>query len=206
MANGLLVWVVVVGLAVVLGLPRRITFALTIVGVVTVFSFLWHFEFSTRGSLSDPAGIVKFVAVYLGSAVWGAGETAAALVGGIGLALVLAAVRPRVEGSRGPVRRRCRSARGVGAFVVLDGDTDRRRPTGSRHGAGSVLPLLDRELHLLARADGRDSFRRYASASAPSLWLHRRVSAGAAVIGARAWATGRFLRARSCPRSCSGES
>ena len=87
MANGLVVWVVVVGLAGILRLRRRITIALTVVGVVTVFSFLWHFEFSTDGSLSDPVGIAKFVAVYLGSAVWGAGETAAALVGGIGIAL-----------------------------------------------------------------------------------------------------------------------
>jgi hypothetical protein len=87
MANGLVVWVVVVGLAGILRLRRRITIALIVVGVVTVFSFLWHFEFSTDGSLSDPVGIAKFVAVYLGSAVWGAGETAAALVGGIGIAL-----------------------------------------------------------------------------------------------------------------------
>ena len=87
MANGLVVWVVVVGLAGILRLRRCITIALTVVGVVTVFSFLWHFEFSTDGSLSDPVGIAKFVAVYLGSAVWGAGETAAALVGGIGIAL-----------------------------------------------------------------------------------------------------------------------
>ena len=87
MANGLVAWVVVVGLAGILRLRRRHHDRTDLVGVVTVFSFLWHFEFSTDGSLSDPVGVAKFVAVYLGSAVWGAGETAAALVGGIGIAL-----------------------------------------------------------------------------------------------------------------------
>lgn len=87
MANGLIVWVVVIGIAVALEVPRRTTVALAILGIVTAFSFLWRFEFSTGGSLSDPTGLVKFVAVYLGSAVWGAGEGAAALVGGIGLVL-----------------------------------------------------------------------------------------------------------------------
>lgn len=87
MANGLVVWVVVVGLAGFLRLRRRIAIALTVVGLVTGLSFLWHFAFSTDGSLSDPVGMARFLAVYLGSAVWGAGQTAAALVGGIGIAL-----------------------------------------------------------------------------------------------------------------------
>jgi len=87
MANGLIAWFVVVGLAVALKVPRRTTLALTTVGVVTAFSFLWHFEFSTRGSISDPVGLVHFVALYLGSALWGAGATEAALVGGVGLVL-----------------------------------------------------------------------------------------------------------------------
>jgi hypothetical protein len=87
MANGLMAWVVVVGLAVVLRLSRRITAALTIVGIATTFSFLWHFEFSTRGSLSDPVGLAKFVSIYLGSAVWGAGATVAGIVGAVGLVL-----------------------------------------------------------------------------------------------------------------------
>lgn len=87
MANGPIAWVVVVGLAVALKVPRRTTVALTFVAIGTAFTFLWHFEFSTGGSLSDPVGLVKFVAVYLGSAVWGAGESAAALVGGVGILL-----------------------------------------------------------------------------------------------------------------------
>ena len=87
MANGLIAWVVVVGLAVVLKLPRRLTGGLAVVGAVTLCSFLLRFEFSTGGSLSDPVGLLRFVALYLGSAVWGAGSTEATLVGTVGLVL-----------------------------------------------------------------------------------------------------------------------
>ena len=55
---------------------------------MTIASFLWELEFTTRGELSDPVGLFTFVAVYLGSAVWGAGLREAALVGTVGLALV----------------------------------------------------------------------------------------------------------------------
>ena len=87
MANGFLVWLVVVGLAVLLRLDRRLTVGLAIVGLATVCSFFWHLEFDSRGTLSDPVGLLTFVAIYLGSAVWGAGSRQAVVVGGVGLAL-----------------------------------------------------------------------------------------------------------------------
>jgi hypothetical protein len=62
--------------------------ALAGVGVLTIASYFWHLEFETQGALSDPVGIATFVAVYLGSAVWGAGFRPAALVGLVGLVLL----------------------------------------------------------------------------------------------------------------------
>jgi hypothetical protein len=87
MANGLIVWPVAVVLALVLGLDRRLTAAVATVGALSIGSYLWHFEFSPRGNLSDPVGLIHFTAVYLGSVVWGAGAAPAALVGATGLVL-----------------------------------------------------------------------------------------------------------------------
>jgi hypothetical protein len=89
LANGLVVWPILVVLALFLELDRRLTAALAIVGALSIGSFLWHFEFSPRGNLSDPVGLVHFAAVYLGSVVWGAGSVPAALLGATGFVLFL---------------------------------------------------------------------------------------------------------------------
>jgi hypothetical protein len=87
MANGLLVWPVVLLLAVLLDLGRRSATALGAVATLAVCSYLWHFDFSTRGSLSHPLGLLKYVAVYLGSGLREAGTATAGVAGGVGLAL-----------------------------------------------------------------------------------------------------------------------
>ena len=106
MANGLIVWVVVVGLAVLSELARRLTLALAFVGVATVGSFSGTSS-SARRKPRRPRRPREFVAVYLGSAVWGAGETAALLVGAFGLVLLpmLASWHGRIASGRGS---RCR--------------------------------------------------------------------------------------------------
>lgn len=118
MANGLISWVIMIGLALALRLPRRLTVALAVVGTATVFSFLWHFEFSTRGSHSDPVGLLRFVALYLGNAFWGAGATEAALVGGIGLVLFPLLCAVAWKGRAGPSVALPFGV-GVASFVVL---------------------------------------------------------------------------------------
>ena len=90
LANGVLVWPIVVVLVALLGAGRRVTAALAGAGVLTVGSFLWGFDASARGNLSDPFGLIHFVLVYLGSIVWGAGSSAAAVVGAAGLVLFAA--------------------------------------------------------------------------------------------------------------------
>ena len=87
MSNGLIVWPVLVLLALVLGLDRRLTAAVAAVGALSIGSYLWHFEFSAQGNYSDLVGLAHFAAVYLGSVVWGAGSVPAALVGAAGLVL-----------------------------------------------------------------------------------------------------------------------
>jgi hypothetical protein len=116
MANGFLVWPIVVALAIVLRLKVRLAGALALVGLATVCSFFWHYEFSTTGTLS--VDLLKFVAVYLGSAVWGAGETAAAIVGAFGLLLFpVLCVLAWMERSNQTVV--IPFAAGLAAFVVL---------------------------------------------------------------------------------------
>ena len=119
MANGLLVWPIVLVLAVMLGLGRRVTTALGAAGALTVFSYLWHIEFDTHGSLSDPAGVLAYTCVYLGSILRDLESTAAAgVLGGVGIALlawlVVLAWRRR---SRPTVAMPF--AVGVGVFVLL---------------------------------------------------------------------------------------
>ena len=77
---------VVVCLGVLLPLERRFTAALAIAGAVTAASFLWHFQFSEGRNLSDPIGLVHFVAIYLGSAPTPSSGTAA-IAGAAGLVL-----------------------------------------------------------------------------------------------------------------------
>ena len=85
-ANGVITWAVVVGLGVLLPLERRFTAALAIAGAVTAATFLWHFQFSEGRNLSDPIGLVHFVAIYLGSAPTPSSGTAA-IAGAAGLVL-----------------------------------------------------------------------------------------------------------------------
>lgn len=118
MANGFLVWVVVLLLAVMLEMGLRVSASLAFVGAVTLVSYLWHFEFSTRGSLSDPAGLGSFVGVYLGSALRELGESVSGAVGGVGIGLfvllVFLAWRHRAQGSIA-----IPFGAGVGLFVLL---------------------------------------------------------------------------------------
>ena len=118
MANGLIVWPILVLLALVLGLDRRLTAAVATVGVLSIGLYLWSFEFSPRGNLSDPVGLVHFTAVYLGSVVWGAGSAPAALVGATGLILfpVLCALCWRGRSGRSVA---VPFGAGVAAFAVL---------------------------------------------------------------------------------------
>ena len=88
LANGLLTWVVVIILAVVLRLERRYTYALVVVGLVTVGTYLWHFEFARERSLSDPVGLAHYVVVFLGAAPT-PDPASAAVVGAVGLMLSL---------------------------------------------------------------------------------------------------------------------
>jgi hypothetical protein len=87
MANGLLVWPIVILLAVLLGLRRRYAVALGVVGAVTSATYLWRLDFGAEGSLSDPLRLLAYAFVYLGSAFGGPGEAVAGVVGTTGLAL-----------------------------------------------------------------------------------------------------------------------
>lgn len=90
MANGLVVWPLVVGLAVALRLGRRAIVALGLVGALTVFSYVWHIEVDTQGSLSDPARVLAYTCVYVGSILRDLGSaTAAGVLGGLGIALLV---------------------------------------------------------------------------------------------------------------------
>ena len=88
LANGLLVWMIVVVAAIVLGLRRRNTAALAIAGVVTIATYLWHFEPVSERSLSDPVGLAHYVVLFLGSAPTPTAGTAA-IAGAIGLVSVV---------------------------------------------------------------------------------------------------------------------
>jgi hypothetical protein len=119
MANGLLVWPIVLVLALVLGLGRRPTAGLAVVGALTVFSYLWHIEFDTHGSLSDPAGVLAYTCVYLGSILRDLESTVAAgVLGGVGLALLAWLVLLAWRRRHGPSIA-MPFAVGVGAFVLL---------------------------------------------------------------------------------------
>jgi hypothetical protein len=85
-ANGTLTWAVVVLLGMLLPLERRFTAALAVTGGVTVATFLWHFRFTEGRTLSDPVGLVHFVALYLGGAPTPSSATAA-MAGAAGLVL-----------------------------------------------------------------------------------------------------------------------
>jgi hypothetical protein len=103
MANGLLVWPVVLLLAYALRLGLRATGILAAVAVVTVCSYLWHFDFTTRGNLSHPIGLLRYVATYLGSLLRETGTSGAEVLGFAGIAafalLVVVAWKQRASAS-----------------------------------------------------------------------------------------------------------
>ena len=117
LANGLLAWVVLVVLAVLLGLDRRCTAALVIVGLATTATYMWHFELTGERSLSDPVGLVHYVVLYLGAAPTpNAGS--AAIAGTAGLVLLLVLCRLAWTERRGPSILVPFGA-GVSAFIAL---------------------------------------------------------------------------------------
>ena len=116
-ANGVLTWAVVVLLGMLLPLERRFTTALGITGAVTAATFLWHFEFSEGRTLSDPVGLVHFVALYLGSAPTPSAGTAA-IAGAAGLVLFALLCRLFWMG-RSIARSSSRSAPALQRFCVL---------------------------------------------------------------------------------------
>lgn len=144
-ANGVLTWVVIVLLGLLLPLERRFTAALAITGAVTVATFLWDFRFVHGRTLSDPIGLLHFVALYLGSAPTPSAATAA-VAGAAGLVLFLLLCRLFWIG------RSDRSAlvpfgTGVAAFCVLSAavtavgrlDFGTSQALASRYSIGSFM-------------------------------------------------------------------
>jgi hypothetical protein len=92
LANGLLVWLVLLLLAVGLELGSRAIAFLALIGALTTLSYVWHFE-PVEGharygdSLVHPAGLAKYALVFLGSVVRPSGVYAAGFAGAIGVAL-----------------------------------------------------------------------------------------------------------------------
>lgn len=119
MANGLVVWPLVVGLAVGLRLGRRAIAALGLVGALTVLSYLWDMEVDTKGSLSEPAGVLAYTFVYVGSILRDLGSaTAAGVLGGLGIALLaLLGVLAWKRRAAAPIAMPF--GVGVGLFVLL---------------------------------------------------------------------------------------
>jgi hypothetical protein len=106
LANGLLLWPLLIALAVGLRVGRWATAVLAGVGAVTIFSYMWHFErvsgHARYGeSLGHPLAVAKYVAVYIGNPVRQGGY-AAEFVGVIGVALfaLLALISWRRRASR----------------------------------------------------------------------------------------------------------
>ena len=158
MANGLLVWPVILLLAVVLGLGRRPTIALGLAGVATFASYLWDAETTGQGGVSDVPRLVAYALVYLGSVLRDVGQPreAAGVLGGVGVALfallcVLVWKRRAGRVHRAAVRRRCRalrpslrsSRRPWGASISASrrpsprGTRSPASPSGSRSSSGS---------------------------------------------------------------------
>jgi hypothetical protein len=113
MANGLLVWPVVLLVAWRLRLGRRTLLGLAVAGTATFASYLWHFHFETHGNVAHPLGLLRYVVTYLGGCVRGGGTTLAALVGVAGLIALVALLR-RVE-----VSPCAWAGAGLALFIVL---------------------------------------------------------------------------------------
>jgi hypothetical protein len=117
MANGLLVWPVLLVIAFSVGAGWKRLMVLAAVGVLTLGSYLWHFEFTTRGSLSHPLGLLEYAFVYLGSGLREAGTVTAGIFGALGLILFLLLCVT----SRRRLRKSVSTAAGAGIalFVLL---------------------------------------------------------------------------------------
>jgi hypothetical protein len=120
MANGLLVWPVILVLAVVLRLGLRPTFALGLTGAATYATYLWHAETTGQGGVSDVPRLFAYTLVYLGSVLWDVGHPreAAGVLGGVGVALFgLLCVLAWKRRARGSVAMPF--AAGTALFVLL---------------------------------------------------------------------------------------
>jgi len=123
-ANGLLLWPLLLVVALALRLRLRLVAALAAAGALTWFSYIWHFEpvarhASYRSSLEHPLSVAKYVAVYLGGPLHDAGGLkAAGLAGAVGLILlaVLTVVAWRERAAR-PIATIWGAA--VALFVLL---------------------------------------------------------------------------------------
>jgi len=106
LANGLLLWPVLVLLALALRLGRREVVVLSVVGAATIVSYVWHFHPVERHAsyvhtLGHPIGLAKYSVVFLGSPIREAGVSAAGAVGAVGVllfaALLVDALRARAR-------------------------------------------------------------------------------------------------------------
>jgi hypothetical protein len=198
MANGLLVWPVVLVLAVVLRLGLRHAAALGLVSLATVVSYAWHLEFATRGSLSDPVGLLEYTSVYVGSVLRETRSTVAAgALGALGiglLALLVALVwRRRAGGSLAMP-----FGAGVALFVLLSAlqtaagrlDLGVAQALSSRYTIASSTFLLALLVGFLTPL--RERFGRAEPVASPALLAGAAIVA--LVIGATAVPSRTFVR------------
>jgi hypothetical protein len=118
MANGLLVWPVLVVLALALRLPRAVVLAVGLAGAALTASYLWQLEFTTRSSLDDPVRLLGYAAAYLGSALQETSTAVAISAGTAGLAL-LGVLCAQVWRRRTDPGVALPFGAGVGCFVLL---------------------------------------------------------------------------------------
>jgi hypothetical protein len=123
LANGLLLWPLLAVIALALGLSYRSTVLLAGVGLAAIFSYLWHFNSSAgpesySANLKQPAGMLKYAAVYLGSALRPLGVYPAAFAGatGLGLFVLLCVLAWRERSGRSVTSP---AGAGLAMFVVL---------------------------------------------------------------------------------------
>jgi hypothetical protein len=118
LGNGLLVWPVLIALALVLALELRTTIFLGAAAGLTILSYLWDYDATTHGNLSHPFGLVKYTAVYLGSALRDEGTTAAGVLGAVGL-IVFAVLCMLTWRGRAGAAITTPVGAGISLFVVL---------------------------------------------------------------------------------------
>lgn len=198
MANGLLVWPVVLLLAVVLGLGRRSVAALALVGVATVVSYAWHLEFATRGSLSDPVGLLEYASVYVGNVLRETRSTVAAgALGALAIGL-LALLCVLVWRRRGGGSVAMPFGAGVALFVLVTAlqtavgrlDLGVAQALSSRYTIGSSILLLALLVGFLTPL--RERFGRAEPVASPALLAGAAIVA--LVIGATAVTSRTYVR------------